>query len=127
MTQDVTARWLRYMAVSVAVVVALGGLIVLVFGREQLQAVAVAAGIGLVVQALAAVLLFLNGGFGGGDPSRFVVGWASGALLRMMAVAATGFWLVRTQAVAEAPALLSMVLFLFVLTLIEPLFLKTST
>jgi hypothetical protein len=126
-TQGVTSRWLRYMAVSAAVVLLLGGLIVLVFGREQLEPVAVAAGIGLVVQALAAVLLFLNGGFGGADPSRFVVGWASGALLRMMAVAATGFWLVRTQAVAEAPALLSMVLFLFVLTLIEPLFLKAST
>ena len=118
-------RWLRYMAVSVAVVGVLALLIVLVFGREVLSAVLTAAAIGLVVQALAAVLLLLTGV--GSDPSRYVVGWAGGALLRMMAVAATGFWLMRTQAVAEAPALLSMVLFLFVLTLIEPLFLKTAT
>jgi hypothetical protein len=123
----VVKQWLRYMLVSAAVVVLLGGLIVLAFGGELLDAVLVAAGIGLVVQALAAVLLFLNGGFGGADPSRFVIGWASGALLRMMAVVVTGLWLTRTQAVAEAPALLSMVLFLFVLTLIEPLFLKTAT
>lgn len=122
----VGARWLRYMGVSGAVVLVLGALIVLVFGRGVLGAVATAGAIGLAVQAMAAVLLFLNGG-AGGDPSRFVVGWASGALLRMMAVLATGLWLTRTNAVAEAPALLSMVLFLFVLTLIEPLFLKTAT
>ncbi len=122
-----TRSWVRYVGVSLGVVVLLGAVIVLVFGREVLEAVAVAAGIGLVVQAVAAVLLFLNGGPGGGDPSRFVVGWASGALLRMMAVVATGLWLTRSQAVEEAPALLSLVLFLFVLTLIEPLFLKTAT
>ena len=119
-------RWLRYMAVSAAVVGVLGGLIVLVFGREVLEAVATAAAIGLVVQALAAVLLFGTRSGGGQDPSRFMVGWAGGALLRMMAVVATGLWLTRTEAVAEAPALLSMVTFLFVLTLIEPLFLKTT-
>lgn len=116
-------RWLRYMAVSAGVVAVLGALIVLVFGRDLLTAVAVAAAIGLVVQALAAVLLFSTSG--PGDPSRFMVGWAGGALLRMMAVVAAGLWLTRTHAVAEAPALLSLVTFLFVLTLIEPLFLKT--
>ena len=122
----VSARWLRYMAVSAAVVLLLGALIVLLFGRDVLPAVATAAAIGLAVQAAAAVLLFLNGA-SGRHPSQFVVGWASGALLRMMAVLATGLWLTRTNAVAEAPALLSMVLFLFVLTLIEPLFLKQAT
>ena len=121
-----SARWLRYMAVSAGVVVVLGTLIVLVFGREVVAAVATAGAIGLVVQALAAVLLFMFGP-GSSQPANFVVGWASGALLRMMAVLATGLWLTRTNAVAEAPALLSMVLFLFVLTLIEPLFLKTAT
>ena len=121
-----TRGWLRYVVVSAAVVLLLGALIVLIFGREMLNPVALAAGIGLAVQAVAAVLLFMNGGFGGGDPSRFVVGWASGALVRMMAVVATGFWLTRSDVVEEAPALLSLVLFLFVLTLIEPLFLKTA-
>lgn len=117
-------RWLRYMAVSAGVAAVLGGLIVLIFGRDVLTPVLVAAGIGLVVQALAAVLLF--GGAGAADPSRFMVGWAGGALLRMMAVVATGLWLTREEAVADAPALLSLVTFLFVLTLIEPLFLKTA-
>ncbi|HEX6588195.1 MAG TPA: hypothetical protein VF039_04185 [Longimicrobiales bacterium] len=117
-------RWWRYMAVSAAVVVVVGALIVLVVGHDVLAPVTVAAGIGLVVQALAAVLLF--GSRGAGHPSRFMVGWAGGALLRMMAVLATGLWLTRTGAVAIAPALLSLVTFLFVLTLIEPLFLKTA-
>lgn len=117
-------RWLRYMAVSAAVVALLSALIVLVTGRDVVAAVAVAAGIGLIVQALAAVLLFGTGS--AADPSRFMVGWAGGALLRMMAVVATGLWLTRTEAVPEAAALLSLVMFLFVLTLIEPLFLKTA-
>ena len=117
-------RWLRYMAVSAGVAGLVGALIVLVFGREMVTPVLVAAGIGLVVQALAAVLLF--GNTVGADPSRFMVGWAGGALLRMMAVVATGLWLTQEDAVADAPALLSLVTFLFVLTLIEPLFLKTA-
>ena len=117
-------RWLTYMAVSASVVAVLAALLVVVFGRDVLAPVGTAAAIGLVVQALAAVLLVAT--HVASDPSRFVVGWAGGALLRMMAVVATGLWLTRTQAVAEAPALLSMVLFLFVLTLIEPLFLKTA-
>ena len=117
-------RWLRYMAVSAGAVGVLGTLIALVYGGDVLAPVAVAAGIGLAVQALAAVLLFGTGGTP--DPSRFMVGWAGGALLRMMAVVATGLWLTRTEAVATAPALLSLVTFLFVLTLIEPLFLKTA-
>ena len=117
-------RWLRYMAVSAGVVGVLGALIVLVFGGDVLPPLAVAAAIGLVVQALAAVLLFGTGD--AADPSRFMVGWAGGALLRMMAVMATGLWLTRTEAVAAAPALLGLVTFLFVLTLIEPLFLKTA-
>jgi hypothetical protein len=111
------------MAASAGVVTLLGGLVVLIFGREVLTPVAVAAGIGLMVQAFAAVLLFGTGG--APDPSRFMVGWAGGALLRMMAVMATGLWLTRSAVVAEAPTLLSLVTFLFVLTLIEPLFLKT--
>lgn len=117
-------RWLRYMAVSAGVVALVAGLIVLLFGRDVVTPVAVAAGIGLLVQALAAVLLF--GTTQAADPSRFMVGWAGGALLRMMAVVATGLWLTRSTVVAEAPALLSLVTFLFVLTLIEPLFLKTA-
>lgn len=120
------SRWLRYMAASAGIVLVLGGLVILVLGGDVVAAVGVAATIGLAVQGMAAALLFRPRKPGAAGASEFLVGWAGGALLRMMALLATGLWVTRTQVVAEAPALLTMVLFLFVLTLIEPLFLKTT-
>jgi hypothetical protein len=53
-----------------------------------------------------------------------VAGWGLGVLLRFAAVAMWAFLGVKALGLAPAPALLSLVIFFFVSTLIEPLFLN---
>jgi uncharacterized membrane protein len=53
-----------------------------------------------------------------------VAGWGLGVLLRFAAVAMWAFLGVKALGLAPSPALLSLVIFFFVSTLIEPLFLN---
>ena len=53
-----------------------------------------------------------------------VAGWGLGVLLRFAAVAMWAFLGVKALGLAPTPALLSLVIFFFVSTLIEPLFLN---
>ena len=53
-----------------------------------------------------------------------VAGWGLGVLLRFATVAMWAFLGVKALELAQVPALLSLVLFFFVSTLIEPLFLN---
>jgi hypothetical protein len=53
-----------------------------------------------------------------------VAGWGLGVLLRFAAVAMWAFLGINALGLAPAPALLSLVIFFFVSTLIEPLFLN---
>ena len=55
---------------------------------------------------------------------NIVAGWGLGVLLRFAAVAMWAFLGVKALELAPAPALLSLVIFFFVSTLIEPLFLN---
>lgn len=57
-------------------------------------------------------------------PERFVAGWVGGIALRIATVAALALWVVRGP--SAAAALLSLVGFLFVLMLMEPVFLRIA-
>ena len=54
----------------------------------------------------------------------FLLGWLGGLVLRFGAVGVVAFWLSRSEVFPPAPTLLSLVAFVFVLLLMEPLFLR---
>lgn len=112
---------LAYGAASAVILVVLSGAVIgLVRGAEP-AAVWLAAAIAWPVQLAAfAALLNTRGG-----PS-FMVGWATGIALRFGAVGAVAVWLTRTEVFDPAAALVSLVGFVFVLVLLEPLFLRLA-
>ncbi|MGH7503461.1 MAG: hypothetical protein ACREL7_17180 [Longimicrobiales bacterium] len=92
----------------------------LVFAGEAVQAVRVSAAVAYVVQLIAFGLLLATR-----DAHRlFVVGMVGGMGLRLCAVAVLGFWVTRTEAYPAAAFLVSLVAFLFLLLLLEPLFMR---
>lgn len=54
----------------------------------------------------------------------FLVGWLGGLVLRFGVVGVVAFWLSRQSVLPLAPTLLSLVTFVFLLLLMEPLFLR---
>ncbi|MEO6865570.1 MAG: hypothetical protein ABI229_08960 [Gemmatimonadaceae bacterium] len=81
---------------------------------ETSRAVWSSVGVAVVVQVLA---LLVGRSFG---KDRILVGWGMGALIRLLAVLVYGFAIVPALGLAMAPALLSLVVILFVTTLFEP-------
>jgi hypothetical protein len=59
-----------------------------------------------------------------GRNELFLIGWLAGLVLRFAALGVVAFWLSRTPVFPRAAALLSLVTFVFVLLLLEPLFLR---
>jgi hypothetical protein len=59
-----------------------------------------------------------------GRNELFLIGWLAGLVLRFAAVGVVAFWLSRTPVFPRAAALVSLVSFVFVLLVLEPLFLR---
>ncbi|HXF23175.1 MAG TPA: hypothetical protein VN602_01575 [Gemmatimonadaceae bacterium] len=81
---------------------------------EMSRAIWTSVGVAVVVQVLA---LLIGRSFG---KDRLLVGWGMGALLRLLAVLIYGFAIIPALGLQMAPALLSLVVILFVTTLFEP-------
>ena len=81
---------------------------------EMSRAIWTSVGVAVVVQVLA---LLIGRSFG---KDRLLVGWGMGALLRLLAVLVYGFAIIPALGLQMAPALLSLVVILFVTTLFEP-------
>lgn len=81
---------------------------------ETGRAIWTSVGIGVAVQVLA---LLIGRSFG---KDRMLVGWGVGALLRLVTVMVYGFAIVPALRLPMAPALLSLVVILFITTLFEP-------
>lgn len=79
-------------------------------------AVALPAGVAYMVQVVA--FLILSGAKG----DRVIAAWASGTLLRFATVLLTALFVARSEIFPMAPVLLSLVGFLFLLSLLEPVF-----
>ena len=115
--------WLFYAATGAAVCVA-GALIGGTFLEgEDLRGLRVAAAVafGLQLVAFAAMVGLRDAG------PLFLVAWGGGMLLRLAAVAVLAFWLQGTALLPSAATLVSLVAFLFVLLLLEPVFLRRGT
>ena len=81
---------------------------------ETSRAIWTSVGVAVVVQVLA---LLVGRSFG---KDRVMIGWGMGALLRLLTVLVYGFAVVPALGLSMAPALLSLVVILFVTTLFEP-------
>lgn len=90
----------------------------LVPGAGVREAVWTSAAIALVVQLFTFAIARLTQG------SNILLGWGLGALLRMVTLVVYALLVTRALGFPLAPALLSLMAFLFVSTVIEPLLLK---
>jgi hypothetical protein len=81
---------------------------------EMGRAVWTSVGVAVVVQVLA---VLIGRSFG---KERLMLGWGMGALLRLIAVLVYAFAIIPALGLRVLPALLSLVIVLFVTTLFEP-------
>jgi hypothetical protein len=115
--------FVRYALAAIGVVVA-GGLAGVLLGGERVSAaVWVAGALAWLVQLVAFAVLQRVWG----KPHEFMIGWLLGMVLRMVVVVVAALWVTRTQVLEAAPMLLSLVAYMFVLVLMEPMFLKKGT
>lgn len=114
--------WLSYAAASLALLVGSASALGWLMEPDGQRAVWLAAGVAYPVQLLAFGLLVVARRKG----RDFMVAWATGMLLRFAVIAGLAFWVTRGESVPAAAALVSLVGFVFVLVLLEPLFLRLT-
>jgi Na+/proline symporter len=114
--------WVTYAGVSAVILGALALGVVLVVPGTHAGSVWLAAAVALAVQVAAfAVLIAARRQQGG-----FVAGWGGGMLLRFGSVAGMAVWVTVSDGPHAESALLSLIGFIMVLVLIEPLFLRLA-
>ncbi len=102
----------------VLIVLVCGMLLAIPFSSgDDRRAIAASAGVAIVVQMFA----FAIGRIA--SPRRFFAGWVAGAALRFVTLVTYALVAVRALAMPAPAALISLVTFLFVSTLVEPKFL----
>jgi hypothetical protein len=114
--------WVRYATVGLLATAVCAALTELSLGSSASSAILFAAAVAYVLQLVAfgALLALRN------HATLFLAGWVGGMLLRVVGLIFAGLWLSRTP-LPRATAMLSLVGFLFVLILLEPLFLPRET
>lgn len=115
-------NWLGYLAASVLVLVVGCAVALLLAPAGAAAGVWLAAGVALAVQLLAFSLLMVLGR----ERSRFMVGWLGGIALRFVTVLVVALAVTPADAFHAQTTLLSLVSFVFVLLLLEPLFLQRA-
>jgi len=112
--------WSAYALASMGVAVVGAGLVSAVATPATSDAVWFSAVVAWCVQVFtfAGMIYFRD------HRSMFVAGWVGGMALRFGAVGGVAWWLSRSAALPREAALLSLVAFVFLLLLLEPLFLR---
>jgi hypothetical protein len=111
--------WTLYAATTIALVSVVGWLLTLAFaGPGDAAAVRLSAAVAIVVQLAAfgvtrAIV-----------PHNLIAGWGAGSLIRFLMLAIYALLAVKVLGVPPVAALVSLATFLFLATLIEPLFLR---
>jgi hypothetical protein len=109
----------RFAAATVGLVAVLGWVMGLAFRTPaDHHAIWVSAGIAIVVQLFAFTIVRLT------SRDNVMAAWGVGAILRLVVLGVYGLVIVRALGLAPMAALLSLAVFLFLSTLLEPLFLK---
>jgi hypothetical protein len=106
-------------AAAVGVTVLVSGLLLTIpfSSGDERRAIAVSAGVAMVVQLFAFIIVRLA------SERSFLAGWLTGAALRFAALIVYAFVAVKVLAMPAPAALISLAAFLFISTLIEPKFL----
>jgi CBS-domain-containing membrane protein len=107
-----------YMASCLGIIAVVGMVSWAVTEPHQHQTIALSAGLAAVVQLFAFSIARLA------QPKNMMVGWGLGSVLRLVALVLYGLVIAKLDRAALAPALLSLVGFLFLTTVVEPLFLN---
>lgn len=114
--------WVAYAATGLVLSGVCGGVISLVLAGAEERAMWIAALIAYGVQVVAfAGILFARG-----QPNLFLVSWLSGMVLRFGVIGVLAWWLAGNEALPREVALLSLVGFVFLLLLLEPVFLRDA-
>ena len=112
--------WLAYAAVGGAVTLVGAVLGSLLVSDTSVSAVWFAAALAYPMQLAAfAVLLAVRG-----RTDLFMLGWLGGLVFRFVTLFVVAWWLSRSPVFPREAALLSLVAFVFVLLMLEPLFLR---
>lgn len=112
--------WLAYALVAAALLALLATGVSLLLDADATPALWLGAAVAYAVQLLAFGALVAGRDSG----TAFVVGWGGGMALRFAAVAAVAFWVTQRSTLPAAPALVGLVGFVFILVLLEPVFLR---
>ena len=114
------SAWIAYALAGLALTAVIAGSILLLVQPGTGRAVLIAAVIAYGLQLAAfGILLWLRE-----SAQLFLAGWLGGMVLRFGALALCVFWAGRTGTIAREPLLLSLVGFVFLLLLLEPVFLR---
>lgn len=109
-----------FLIVGATLIAVLAWVLTLVYGgAEARHAIVTSAIVAFVVQCLAFAILHLATG------KNVIAGWGIGALLRFLVFGVYVLVIVKSFALAMPVAMISMAVFLFASSLVEPLFLKT--
>lgn len=112
--------WAAY--VALALLVGVVGVVVSLIASsgDTVRAVAFSAVVAWGIQAVAFAALVQVGT----RPDRFMIAWLGGIVLRFAAVGAVALWVTRSDALPPSATLVSLVAFMFVMLMLEPLFLR---
>ena len=112
--------WVAYAVVSLGLIAAITIVAAALAGPDAAGAIALAGAIAYVLQLVAfAMLLVVR------DQTHvFMAGWLGGMVLRFGALGGCLLWASRTTMVPRAPLVLALVGHLFLLLLLEPVFLR---
>jgi hypothetical protein len=112
--------WLAYAVAGLVVTAVITIVAAMLAAPDAGRAIVLAAAIAYALQLVAfAVLLAVRD-----QAHLFLTGWLGGMLLRFGALGGCLFWASRTTYVPRAPLVVSLVGFIFVLLLLEPVFLR---
>ena len=112
--------WLAYALTAAGIALAAAGLVSVLGDAALRRAVWFSAGFAFMLQAVAFAMLLLVRD----RAELFLAGWLGGMVLRFGAVGGLAFWASRYTTLPLAALLLSLVGLLFVLSLLEPVFLR---
>ena len=112
--------WLAYAAAALALLSIAAGVATLLVSGAAVKAVWVSAALAYVLQLIAfAGLVAVRE-----SPQLFMAGYLAGMALRFGALGGVAWWLSRSAALPREAALLSLAAFVFLLLLLEPVFLR---
>ncbi len=114
--------WSRYAGATAVLGAGLGALVAWVVPGRDAGSVWVAAGVAWAAQLVAfGALVRVRH-----RPESFIGGWVGGIAVRAVAVVGLAIAVSRSEALVAEPALMAAVGFLFVMTLLEPIFLRIA-